>query len=139
MKKLLITFLSAAFLLTACTGGGPRNEKQAFIDATIEATCMIFEAENIFDPALEEEAVAIYKKHGFDAEDDAAMDALTTKYVDDAEVQTAIAEGIDECAADFSEALGLDDLELDLEGVDVDADAVEGDGEAVEEDGDATE
>lgn len=112
MKKLLASFLATSVLLTACTSG-PRDEKQAFIDATVEATCMIFEAENIFDPALEDAAKAIYENYGFDASDDVAMEALTTKYEEDEEVSAAIADALNKCAGDLTDALGDVDLNVD--------------------------
>lgn len=92
--------MALSMFLTACTGG-VKDEKQSFIDATVEATCMIFQSENIFDPALEDSAKEIYKKYGFDADDDKAMEALTKKYENDEEVQKAIEKALEECAGDF--------------------------------------
>ena len=99
--------------------GGVEDEKQAFIDATVEATCLVFQADNIFDPALEEQAIAIYKDHGFDADDEDAMMALTEKYQDDEDVQAAITQALEECAGDFADAFAdieeaVEDLGEDL-------------------------
>jgi hypothetical protein len=104
MKKLLAILAASSVLLVGCLGG-VKDEKQAFIDATVEATCLVFQSDNIFDPALEGQAKEIYKKYGFDADDDAAMEALTSKYEGDEEVQAAITKALEECAGDFSAAL----------------------------------
>lgn len=111
--------MAFSIFLTACSGG-VKDEKQSFIDATVEATCMIFQSENIFDPALEDAAKEIYKKYGFDADDDTAMEALTKKYENDEEVQKAIEKALEECAGDF-----FKDLETNFGG-ETGGEAVEG-------------
>lgn len=98
------------------------KEKKAFIDATTEATCMIFEAENIFDPKLEEMAKEIYSSHGFIAENDFLMDAVSLKYGEDEEVSAAIADALNECAGDLTDALG--DLEVEVDDTEVEIDEV---------------
>ncbi len=105
MKKLLVILVVFSTFLGGCILGGKKDEKQAFIDATVEATCMVFQSENIFDPALEGKAKEIYTKYGFDAEDEEAMNALTAKYENDQEVQAAITKALEECAGDFAAAL----------------------------------
>lgn len=104
MKKIVIGMLIASIFLIACSSK-PKDEKQAFIGATIEATCKIFQAENILDPALEAEARAVYKKFGFDADDETVMLDLQSKYSDLEDVQLAIADGIKACAGDKLEEL----------------------------------
>lgn len=126
MKKVIALAAGLAVVLAGC--GGPKDEKTAFIDATIEATCHIFQAENIFDPALETEAKEIYKSHGFDADDDAMMEELTAKYENDEEVQAAIMKGLEECGGDLFSGLE--------EAVD---DAMMEDGEMMEEEGEMME
>lgn len=123
MKKVLASLMAFSIFLTACSGG-VKDEKQSFIDATVEATCMIFQSENIFDPALEDAAKEIYKKYGFDADDDTAMEALTKKYENDEEVQKAIEKALEECAGDF-----FKDLETNFGG---EAAGTETDGAATE-------
>ncbi len=118
MKKLLVILTMSAVLLVGCLGG-VKDEKQAFIDATVEATCMVFESDNIFDPTLEDKAKEIYKEHGFDADDDAAMEELTKKYENDEEVQAAITEALEKCAGDFAAAMEdafgeMEDIEIDV-------------------------
>lgn len=121
MKKLLAILAVCSVFLVGCLGG-VQDEKQAFIDATVEATCLVFQAENIFDPALEEQAKEIYRKHGFDADDEAAMTILTETYQDDADVQAAITQALEECAGDLMEGFG--DLAEDLEEVAEDLEVV---------------
>lgn len=129
MKKVLALVGVLSILLAGC--GGPKDEKTAFIEATIEATCHIFEAENIFDPALEDEAKEIYKKYGFDADDDAAMETLTTKYENDEEVQAAIMKGLEECGGDLFSGLeeafdeSVEDMDLEMEDIPVEEPAEE--------------
>ncbi len=107
MKKLLFGLLALSVVVSGCSFG-KKDEKQAFIDATIKATCLILESENLFDPALETEAKQIYKDFGFDADDDAKMEEVTAKYENDEEVQAAVAKGIEACSADAEKK--LDDL-----------------------------
>lgn len=111
MKKLLASLIGISLVIsmTGCIFG-PRDEKQAFIDATVEATCHIFQAENLFDPALEEEAKEIYKKYGFDADDQEGMQAIATKYAEDEEVKSAIMEQIKKCSEGVPGLEGLVDM-----------------------------
>lgn len=102
MKKLLVILVVFSTFLGGCILGGKKDEKQSFIDATVEATCLVFQSENIFDPALEGQAKDVYKKYGFDADNEEAMNTLTTKYENDADVQAAITKALEECAGDFA-------------------------------------
>ncbi|MFA7685745.1 MAG: hypothetical protein WCX95_03010, partial [Candidatus Gracilibacteria bacterium] len=88
---------------------GPRDEKQAFIDATVEATCHIFKAKDLFDPAVEKEAKEIYKKYGFDADNQESMQAIAAKYAEDAEVKATIMDKIKECSEGVPGLEGLTD------------------------------
>lgn len=109
MKKLLASLIGLSLVLsmTGCILG-PRDEKQAFIDATVEATCHIFKAKNLFDPVVEQEAKDIYKKYGFEADNQEAMQAIAAKYAEDEEVKTTIMDKIKECSAGIP---GLEDLQ----------------------------
>ncbi len=93
------------------------EERQNFIDATVEATCMILQADNIFDPELESAAKDIYLSYGFDAYNDEAMEEITKKYESDTVVQEEISEALDECGGDFFDLLNekpiFDDLPED--------------------------
>ncbi len=113
--------LGASVVLTAC-GGGPADEKQAFIDATVEATCLIFESDNLFDPALEEDTKEIYASYGFDADNDTAMEEITAKYENDEEVQAAILAAIEECGSDAFGA--MEEAFEEIDGMEVDGDAM---------------
>lgn len=90
--------LLSLLVFTACSG---KSEKQRFTDATIEATCMVFKSGNVNDPGLESKAKAIYKDHGFDVDDQAGMEAIATKYQDDADVQKAVQDALKSCAGDL--------------------------------------
>lgn len=104
MKKLIALFAISTFVLTAC--GITFDEKQAYIDATIEATCLIADSGDLFAEGLEDKMKAVYEDHGFDTSDDAALEALVTKYQDDETVVTAVEAGTTECIAKVLEGLG---------------------------------
>lgn len=126
MKKLLAVLVVFSVFLVGCLGG-LKNEKQSFIDATVEATCLVFQSDNIFDPALEEQAKEIYRNHGFDTDDEEAMTALTEKYGDEEDVQAAIMQALEDCAGDFAAGFeeAFEDLEIEIEGEVVEEEVVE--------------
>lgn len=126
MKKLLAVLVVFSVFLVGCLGG-LKNEKQSFIDATVEATCLVFQSDNIFDPALEEQAKEIYRNHGFDTDDEEAMTALTEKYENDEDVQAAITQALEDCAGDFAAGFeeAFEDLEIEIEGEVVEEEVVE--------------
>ncbi|MFC1616064.1 ankyrin repeat domain-containing protein [Patescibacteria group bacterium] len=86
-------------------------EKRAFISATVEATCLIFNAEDMFDPELENQAKEIYKKYGFDADDEVAMEELTSKYQNDPDVNAYILDAIEECSEGFLSSIEEEEIE----------------------------
>ncbi len=105
MKKLISMLALSSLFLVACGGAtNEADEKQRFIDATVEVTCMVFEAEDLLDPSLEQKTKDIFADKGFDVEDDAAMEAVTAKYENDPDVQTAVEEALAECAGDLMKA-----------------------------------
>ena len=116
MKKLLASLVGLSLLLsvTGCVLG-PRDEKQAFIDATVEATCYVFKAENLRDPAVDAETKAIFKKYGFNAEDTVALEAIATKYAEDEEARTTIMTKIQECSKGVP---GLENLQPPIDTID---------------------
>ena len=73
------------------------DEKQRFIDATSETTCLVFQAEDLFDPKLKEDTNEIYRSYGFDIENEELMVALTEKYAEDEDLQLAIDMALNEC------------------------------------------
>lgn len=110
--------VSAAFVFTACganvfeateedKGATPvydADEKQRFIDATVEMTCMMIEAEDLVQylsaenrPAVNKKLAEIYERHGFDIADSDKMEAMAEKYKDDDEVFEEIQLGLMEC------------------------------------------
>lgn len=93
------------------TGCG-RDEKQSFVDATVESTCLFFETDDIFDPELSDKVKEIFEKHGFETSDE-ALEELKNRYAEDTEVQSAILEGISQCGGDFAEELELEAPEAD--------------------------
>ena len=116
MKKFLLILVAVSVFASGCSllNG---SEKNRFVDATIEATCLIFQSDNIFDPTLEDQAKEIYVNHGFDADDEDAMLALTEKYQDDPEVEVAITAGLEGCAGDLLGGLtdAMGDVEVNAE------------------------
>lgn len=98
MKRFLTLLTLCLVVFTACNA---KSEKQRFTDATVEATCMVFESGDVNNPDLEAKAKAIYKDHGFDVEDEAAMEAIAAKYQNDTDVQTAVQNALKECAGDL--------------------------------------
>ena len=135
MKKFFALSLGLVLIISGCNLFS--SEKDRFIDATVETTCLLFEAEDFFDPALEADVKEVYSKFGFDVEDEEGMQALTTKYESDEEVQAAILAALGSCseAPDLS---GLQDSSaVDVSTEEVDAameelDAVMEDSEKVE-------
>ncbi|MBP7670808.1 hypothetical protein KA119_00765 [Candidatus Gracilibacteria bacterium] len=129
MKKFLALALISVMGLSGCNF--MKSEKELYMAAVKEATCMLFEAEDMFDPALEEATKEIFRDKGFDADDEQAMVALAEKYDGDPDVQAAIEEALDECAGDMSEMMeSLGDINLEEE---LEETEVEGEEAVVEE------
>ena len=82
-------------------------EKERFIDASVEVACMVFASGDAFDPNVDWEAKtkAVFADHGFDVEDDVAMEAIAVKYVNDPDIEAALEAAMQECAGDLMEAL----------------------------------
>ena len=76
------------------------DEKNRFIAAHVDVACMIFEAEDIEDAeALEEETKNIFENHGFDVDNEDAMEAIAVKYAEDPDVEAALIETLEDCDA----------------------------------------
>lgn len=113
MKKFASIILITSLLIIGCNKA--KSEKQKFIDATVETACLVFQQpdlDNLDIKALEEKTKEIFKKHGFEVQDEAAMQALTDKYTMDKEVQDALTKALEECAGDLTESLGKFQAEL---------------------------
>ncbi|MBI4975275.1 hypothetical protein HZC20_01225 [Candidatus Peregrinibacteria bacterium] len=101
MKKFLIIAIALSLVLTACIK--KRDEKKAYIDATVEATCLVLQSENIFDPKLEQPVRDIYKKYGFKSDDTDVMRTVTAKYGKDQEIKNQIKADLSKCPVDFGQ------------------------------------
>ncbi len=99
----------SAMFLVGCTSGSDKPEKERFIDATVEAACMVFDSgADLSDPSIDWEAKTkeVFTKHGFPADDDAKMEEIAAKYENDTDVQTAVEKALEECAGDLMKAFG---------------------------------
>lgn len=118
MKKLFVLLAVFSLALTAC--GGPTDERQAYIDATIEATCAVTDLDSLSDEEGEAKMESIYAGHGLPVDDEAAMDEIFRTYQNDAAAMQEIADNTEECRAkifeEIEEAFG--DLEVELEELD---------------------
>ncbi len=96
MKKLLVILTASSLLLAAC---GTFNEKQAYIDASIEAACLLSTVEDFTDPTadLENQMIDIYESYGLAVSTEAELEALSLTYDADEEVNAAIESGAKEC------------------------------------------
>ncbi len=103
MKKLLTGLVLIPVALIGCTGQKP--EKERFITATKEITCMVLKATDLFDPALEGKSKDIFKNYGFSPDDEKKMEELAKKYKDDADVKTAVEAAVKECGGDLTKKL----------------------------------
>ena len=140
--------MSSAILLTGCFGDS-RPEKERFIDATAEVTCLVFSSADLLDPQLEQQTKDIFESYGFDVENEEEMLEVAQRYDDDVDVQAAVEGALEECAGDLLEAFnnlsenageiptGIElgeEAEEAEEGVEVPMGALgEGEGEASEE------
>lgn len=116
MKKVFVLAIFSFFVLSACGAnvfeateiGAPAqvegDEKQRFIDATVEMSCMLMRAENLSEflsadnrPSVDKQLSEIYKKYGFDVDDSEAMEALSKKYEDDDDVVEGVQLGLLDC------------------------------------------
>lgn len=98
MKKLVSMLVLTALVVSACNL--VRDEKQAFIDASVEATCLLFQSNDVLDPSMETKAKEVFEKFGFDT-DEESLKALTEKYKGDEEVESALVEGVSKCSEGY--------------------------------------
>lgn len=104
MKKLIALVVTLSFVLAACGGVDTRTEKERFISAMVEATCLVFSEDMLVDDDLLDEALVedevkdIFMRHGFDVEDEEEMIALQMKYENLPEVEEAIRQALYDCA-----------------------------------------
>lgn len=84
--------------LVGCSAQKP--EKERFIEANKEATCMVLKSASLTDPSLKDKALAIFKKYGFDTSDEKAMKAIGEKYQKDPDVEKANEQAIKDCGGE---------------------------------------
>lgn len=103
MKKFLSLLGVAALVLVGCQ----KSEKERFIDARSESTCMVFENPDLASATVDdikEKTIEIFKDNGFEAENEEAMKAIMAKYEEDKEVAAEIEKAFQECAGDLLKA-----------------------------------
>lgn len=107
MRKFLAGLVLFSVVLAGCSkdDGGAGDEKQRFIDATVEVTCLVFQSEDLLDPTLEQKSKDVFTKYGFAIDDEAAMKAIADKYEDDKDVQEAVTKALDECGGELFKKL----------------------------------
>lgn len=107
MKKIII------ILLVLLIGGATiffmfnrPSEKENFLKAIEEATCLVAQSKGSDRSVLEQKTNDIFNKYGFDVEDSKERETLTKKYDGDEDITTAMNEAIKKCASkDDVEAL----------------------------------
>lgn len=78
-------------------GWGEYGEKEAFIDATVEATCLLLSYDDMFAPEAEQAMNDLYSWYGFDPYDDEWMERLAAQIENDQEANDAIISAIEAC------------------------------------------
>jgi hypothetical protein len=86
-------------LFTSLTYGALAPEKERFIEATVDVTCMVFAADDLLDPQMEEDVKTMFAAYGFDVENEELMNEITAKYEDDEDIQADVEEALKECDA----------------------------------------
>ena len=92
MKKSLILCTIAAFAFAGCTIG-ERDDKQAYIDATVDVYCLTGNSSD-FSAEIEQKANDIWVKHGFSVEE---IPTVTQQFMNDDEVNKTIVEKSKKC------------------------------------------
>lgn len=100
-----IAFLIIVLTLSACSNGAaPVDEKERFINSTIEVSCLLIGSENLEADLSSEKRVEtdekvrdIFKNHGFEVDDDELFADISLKYENDQEVIEAVHRGVQKC------------------------------------------
>lgn len=79
------------------------EEKQNFIDASVEVTCKVFATKDVFSEELDKDVKSIYLDYGFNAYDQSEIENLTKKYADDLDLQMAVLAEISKCSCKVDE------------------------------------
>lgn len=100
MKKIILV------LLVLVIGGATAffmfnrpSEKENFLKAIEDATCLVAQSKGSDSSALEQKTNAIFKKYGFDMENSEEKEALNKKYDGDEGITTAMNAAIKKCAS----------------------------------------
>ena len=131
MKNLFTALILTSLFLVGCGGEAP--EKERFIDANAELACMLLEAGDDLS-SVEKNAKDIFRKHGFDVDDETPvnpgcdpnitdledenrcmtkMEQIAEKYIQDEDVQAAIIEALEGCPGDIGDIIGDFDAPAD--------------------------
>ncbi len=73
------------------------SEKERYIEAVVESSCVVFQADDMNDDSLSEVVEDIFIKHGFPGSDEDAMMEITDKYQDDIDVRDAVRNELKNC------------------------------------------
>ena len=98
MKVLSLVVLASLFL-AGCNFFG-KSEADSFTEATIKATCLIFQSDTLFNQKLDDDAKAIFKQYGFPVDDTEKMKEISAKYTNDEKVNAAIDAGVRQTCGD---------------------------------------
>lgn len=100
MKKIIIVLL--VLLIGGATAFFVFNrpsEKENFLKAIEDATCLVAQSKGSDSSSLEQKTNAIFKKYGFDMENSEEKEALNKKYDGDEDITTAMNAAIKRCAS----------------------------------------
>ena len=113
MKKIFsIIVISAIFASFSACSLFPKSEKQSFIDAVSEISCILINSDDTSAPGLNDQAKEIFAKNGISVEDEAEVEALSDKYKDDTEVKDALEAALAECS-DAPEEADVEEPEVE--------------------------
>lgn len=106
MSKKVLSGLLILGVLSATGCSLFQNEEQSFIDANIEATCLLAELDlNDMSDNNSQKINDIYSKYGFPVEDETELLQFMAKYENNQEVKDSIEKGSAECRKNLVEKL----------------------------------
>lgn len=100
-----IAFLIIVLTLSSCSNvASPIDEKERFINSTIDVSCLLIGSENLEADLSSEKRVEtdekvrdIFKNHGFAVDDNELFAEISLKYENDQEVIAAVHKGVQKC------------------------------------------
>jgi len=98
MSKKLVSGLLILGVISTSACSLLRDEEKSYINAEIEATCMLAEMDisNITDEDMEK-LNKVYSKHGFPVDDANAISQIMAKYENNERVKEAIESATEDC------------------------------------------